>query len=206
MYNINTVTLTALTPHIYMKLNSLILLLLVLLQCLLCFLTTSIRADIGQYDFGDKSSETLTAKAWNALNEKDYQSVIVYTKKCISLYEAKAKMQQNHLRSFPEGDETFEYWALNDVATCYYILGEAYFAQKKYRKAKKAYEKVVRNLNYAQFYDPGGFFVKVADCCQKKLAAANSLLSITEKKNKTPEQPQLKKLDIREKLEEMSPH
>lgn len=133
------------------------------------------KADIGPYDYGDKSSQTLTSKAWQALESKDYKAVLAYTQKCISLYERQAIIQQNHLHKMPSLDEHFQYWALNDVATCYYLMGEAYFAQKKYEKARDAYEKVIRKFYFAQYYNPAGFAVKVADSCERKLVAVDVL-------------------------------
>lgn len=166
---------------------------------LIFFCLSLVYADIGGYDFGDKNSETLTAKAWNALNEKDYKAVLVYTKKCVSLYESRAKTQQNLLKDYPEGDNAFKQWALNDVGTCYYLMGEAYFAKKKYKLAKRAYSKVVRSLSFAQYYDPEGIHIKVVVSCRKKLVA---LEYIMKKDRKKKGRADFEKIDIRDKLEE----
>ncbi|MBI4355407.1 MAG: hypothetical protein HY597_03005 [Candidatus Omnitrophica bacterium] len=114
------------------------------------------------YDFGDYTSETLTTKAWQALDVKDYTAVELYTKKCISLYEADAVKQQGSLEEFAPKEKAFSFWALNDVGTCYFILGEALMAQARYEEARVAFEKVVNELSFAQCWDPKGWFWKVA--------------------------------------------
>jgi tetratricopeptide (TPR) repeat protein len=114
------------------------------------------------YDFGDYTSETLTVKAWGALDKSDHKGVELYTKKCIELYEEEAKKQQASLTEFAPKDKAFNYWALNDVATCYFILGESLMAQGRYQDAKAAFERIVNDLSFAQCWDPKGWFWKVA--------------------------------------------
>lgn len=114
------------------------------------------------YDFGDYTSETLTVKAWKALDAKDYQGVKIYTSKCIDLYEKDAKEQQAGLTDYAPKEKAFNYWALNDVATCYFIRGEALTAQGKTDEARAAFEKIVNELSFAQCWDPKGWFWKVA--------------------------------------------
>ncbi|MBI4354112.1 MAG: tetratricopeptide repeat protein [Candidatus Omnitrophica bacterium] len=114
------------------------------------------------YDFGDYTSETLTTKAWDALNQDDHQGVEVYVKKCINLYETEAKAQQAQLTDFATKDKAFSYWALNDVATCHFILGESLLKQKRYDEAKAAFERVINDFSFAQCWDPKGWFWKVA--------------------------------------------
>ncbi len=114
------------------------------------------------YDFGDYTSETLTKKAWDALNQGDHAGVEVYVKKCINLYEADAKGQQAKLADFAPKESAFSSWALNDVATCYFILGESLLQQKRYEEAKAAFERVINDFSLAQCWDPKGWFWKVA--------------------------------------------
>lgn len=114
------------------------------------------------YDFGDYTSATLTTKAWDALNQGDHQGVEVYVKKCINLYEAEAKAQQAQLADFATKDKAFSSWALNDVATCYFILGESLLKQKRYDEAKAAFERIINDFSFAQCWDPKGWFWKVA--------------------------------------------
>ena len=114
------------------------------------------------YDFGDYTSQTLTTKAWQSLERNDHKGVEIYTKKCIELYEGDAKKQQAAMTDYAPKDTAFNAWALNDVATCYFILGESLMAQKRYDEAKAAFERVVNDFLYAQCWDPKGWFWKVA--------------------------------------------
>ena len=114
------------------------------------------------YNFGDYKSETLTTKAWDALGQSDHKGVELYVKKCISLYEGQAKEQQGALSDFAPKEKAFDSWALNDVGTCYFILGESLAAQQRYPEAKAAFERVINDFSYAQCWDPKGWFWKVA--------------------------------------------
>lgn len=114
------------------------------------------------YDYGDYTSSTLTTKAWQGLGKKDYKGVELYVNKSIQLYEEEALEQQGQLDDFASKEEAFDFWALNDVATGYFILGEALMAQERYKEAKAAFERVVNDFSYAQCWDPKGWFWKVA--------------------------------------------
>ena len=126
-------------------------------------------AGTGTYEFGDFTSQTLTAKAWEALKLGDHAAVAVYTKTCIELYEAEANVQQASLRDFAPEARVFEFWALNDVATCYFILGESLRFQKRYPEAVVAFERVIRHFGFAQCWDPRGWFWKVAEGARVRL-------------------------------------
>ena len=122
-------------------------------------------------DFGDYKSSTLTTKAWEALGKKDLDSVLAYTKKCIELYEPKAKEMQSSLKEYPweNKDKIFSYWALNDIGTCFFIQGEAYKEAGKTEEAQKAYKTLVDNFYFSQCWDPQGWFWKPAEAAQQKL-------------------------------------
>jgi len=121
------------------------------------------------YDFGDYTSQTLTTKAWEVLAQNDAKGVELYTKKCIELYEGDAKKQQASLTEFAPKEKAFDNWALNDVATCYFILGESLMAQSRYAEAKAAFERVVNDFGFAQCWDPKGWFWKVAVASRGRL-------------------------------------
>ena len=124
----------------------------------------------GELDFGDFSSQTLTTKAWNALAAGDHAAVEAYARKCISLYEGKAVEQQASLTEFAASDKAFNYWALNDVATCYFILGKSYLAQGKVKEAQEAFRTIVDKFAYAQAWDTKGWFWKVAEGASDQLS------------------------------------
>ncbi len=122
-------------------------------------------------NFGDYRSVTLAIKAWGALAQNDIESVLAYTNKCISLYAAQASKMQAGLKDYASGsnDEIFKYWALNDVATCYFIQGEAYRAANMKDEAKEAFNKIIKDYSFGQCWDPKGWFWKPADAAKEKL-------------------------------------
>ena len=52
----------------------------------------------------------------------------------------------------------FNYWALNDVAACHFILGKAWDAKHDYAKAQQAFGQIAERYSLAQVWDPGGWF------------------------------------------------
>jgi len=124
-------------------------------------------------DFGDYTSMTLTVKGWEALANKDLDSVIAYTNKCLELYEAKAKEMQESMTEYAweSKDKIFSYWALNDVGTCLFIRGEAYLNAGNKEEAKKNFKKLVDDYYFSQCWDPKGWFWKPAEGAQQKLEA-----------------------------------
>lgn len=113
-------------------------------------------------DFGDYTSASLTAKAWRALETRNYRAVEMYTTRCIDLYGKEARAMQGKLQGFaPQGDE-FSYWALNDVGTCLFIRARALQRQGKSREADQVYREIVETYPSALCYDPAGWFWKVA--------------------------------------------
>lgn len=124
------------------------------------------------YNFGDFKSSTLATKAWQALNDKNLEAVVVYTNKCVELFGGEAAKMQASLTAYPSGDpsQIFAFWALNDVSTCFFIQGEAYRQAKQMDKAKAAFERVVKEFSYGQAYDPANkSFWKPADAAKDKL-------------------------------------
>lgn len=122
-------------------------------------------------DFGDYTSSALTVKAWEALAQNDLESVKTYVKKCLELYEAKAKEMQASLTEYPWGekDQVFAYWALNDVGTCLFIEGEALRKAGKMEEAKASYEKLLKEYSFAQCWDTNGWFWKPSEAAQRQL-------------------------------------
>jgi len=136
-----------------------------------CFPTAALA-----YNFGDYRSATLASKGWESLEEGDIEAVLAYTNKCLELYTAKAKEMQESLTEYPTGLEKdiFSYWALNDVATCLYIQGEAYRRADMLDEAKEAYQKIIDEVKFGQCWDVKGWFWKPAEAAQEKLAMIES--------------------------------
>lgn len=106
------------------------------------------------------TSEALTTAAWAAL-EPQPEEAIKHAQKCIDLFEDEAIEQQNALTEAPpEGQVTdeqkeaiFSNWALNDVATCYFIAGKASEKLGRVDDAKEAYQGA-QEFPYARTWDP----------------------------------------------------
>ena len=79
-------------------------------------------------------------------------------------------------KEYPRKDDGHKYWALNDVATSYFIMGNAYQGQQEWSQAKQAYKKVIEEYSYAQAWDIKGWFWKVS------VAAREELKKISRKK------------------------
>ncbi|MFA5059261.1 MAG: tetratricopeptide repeat protein [Candidatus Omnitrophota bacterium] len=128
------------------------------------------------YDFGDYRSTTLASKAWAALEKGDIEAVLAYTNKCMELYGEQAKKMQASLSDYPKGtnEEIFGFWALNDVATCLFIQGEAYRKAKMTDEAKEVFKKLMTEYTYGQCWDTKGWFWKPAEAAKEKLASIES--------------------------------
>lgn len=102
-----------------------------------------------ELDFGDRSSATLTTKAWKALEGKEYADAIAYAKKCVELYKDKAVEMQKELKEpAPTDDDkaASKKRALNDAGTCLFITGQALEKQDKGADAIKSYAEQTRQL------------------------------------------------------------
>lgn len=129
-------------------------------------------------DFGDFSSETLTTKAWSAMDRGDYDTAVIYTDKCIELYKDEAlkmqaeihmQRQNDNVKRKPTNQEIFDNWALNDVGTSYFIKGEALLNLGKKEEAVDAYKFVMNQLYYGKTWDPKGWFWSPAEAANKKV-------------------------------------
>jgi len=142
----------------------------VLFTAMLSFCAMDVFADEAPINFGDAQSSTLVGKAWQALARKDFKAVLAYTNKTISLYGGQAAKMQDYLSDYTCGfSETSKYGPLNDVATSYYIQGQAYQAANMNDKAKAAYDKLIRNYSLGQTFDPQSGFWKPTEAAEEKL-------------------------------------
>ncbi len=132
------------------------------------------------YNFGDYRSTTLATKAWDALEKNDIEAVLAYTNKCIELYGEQARKMQADLKDYPTGsnDDIFKYWALNDVATSYYIQGEAYRKANMKDESKEAFNKLIKDYSFGQTWDTKGWFWKPAEGAKEKLAMAEAGINL----------------------------
>ncbi len=120
-------------------------------------------------DYGDHSSVTLQVKAWEALGEGRYADAVKFTEKCAELYEEEARKMQASLSAKPSSDVVNDYWALNDVGTCYFIRGEALTKLRREAEAIAAFKVVRDELYYSQAWDPKGWHWAPADAAYPKI-------------------------------------
>jgi tetratricopeptide (TPR) repeat protein len=134
---------------------------------------TCLPAYAQQLDLGDHSSAAITAKAWDALNSKNYGNAVSYAKKCIEMYEKQAVEMQKELKEPVTGDKdaVSKMWALNDVGTCLFIMGQALEKQDKGMEALAAYKQLVEKVPFAQCWDPKGWFWKPAEGAKARVKA-----------------------------------
>lgn len=120
-------------------------------------------------DFGDYSSQTLSAKAWQALSANDHAAVIGYTSKCIEMFEAEAVKMQGQLTVKAPAEKAHDYWALNDVSICYFIRAQSKEAQEDSAGAVADYQVIVDKLFFGQCWDTKGWFWSPSDAAKVKV-------------------------------------
>jgi tetratricopeptide (TPR) repeat protein len=122
-------------------------------------------------DYGNMTSSTLVQRMWVSLASEDLEEVIAYNMKLARLYSGVAKDMQRTLKDYPQlpAENIHTYWALNDVATGEFIVGEAYRLKGKNEEALAAYKKVIADYWYGQCWDTNGWFWKPAEAAQQKI-------------------------------------
>lgn len=136
--------------------------------------TTPAASAAKSYDFGDQNSSTLATKAWAASAASDLAGVKAYTGRCFDLYQGTAASQQAALKGPPntgDKDAVYANWALNDVGTCYFILGQALEKAGDTAGATKAYQTLVDKFSYAECWDTKGWFWSPADAARGRIKA-----------------------------------
>lgn len=130
-----------------------------------------------------EDSDSYTALAWKYLRRERFDTAIFFAWECIRRFGTEAVRQQKlHVIKYkerlpklspdPEKNEGIlqKYWALYDVGTCCFIVGQAYEykadrvekrgnfqeARKLYDKAVKQYGMIVTDYPAAQCFDPSG--------------------------------------------------
>lgn len=110
-------------------------------------------------------NERLTKEAWEAYNKGKYQQAIKKAEECIDEFQPAAMRQQNELKEKstpapPDGQvppdkkkEIMNRGLLNDVATCWWIIGRSNEKLGKKEKAIQAFCNAAK-FTYARTYDP----------------------------------------------------
>lgn len=123
----------------------------------------------------------LTTAAWSAFNAKDYLHAITKAQECIDKFRGSADREQAELEKekappLPKGKVTevekqaiFVRGLLNDVGTCYFIIGRSAEYLDRKDIAQEAYTHAAR-YTYARTWDPGGWFWSPAEAAEDRLA------------------------------------
>lgn len=114
---------------------------------------------------GSFKNEQLTREAWKSLDAKNFDAAIKNAEECVALFQDEAIKEQKDLQDKgapapPKGkvakdekEKIFNRGLLNDVATCWFILGKAHTEKGDKVKAEKAFSKTLL-FPYARCYDP----------------------------------------------------
>ncbi len=113
-------------------------------------------------DYGDSNAQTLLNKAWRALKKKDFPAALAFTQRCFEFYGEEGKAMNAELSTYEPEVTASSKWALNDVGTCMFIMGEAYIQLEMYSEASRTYKILAEDYTYAQSWDPKGWFWKPA--------------------------------------------
>jgi hypothetical protein len=109
----------------------------------------------------------MTNEAWDAFNKKNYERAIAKANECISEFLGQANRKEKSLEqqnSDPPAtgkvsdkvkEKIFAFGPLNDVATCYFIIGRSYEFLGKVKEAREAYT-AAKRYEYARTWDPQG--------------------------------------------------
>ncbi len=94
------------------------------------------------------SSRNLTAWAWKNYNEENYEKAIEWANRCVYFWQARALTQSEGLTYYPGPKNDIDgvyarYWALNDVGTCWLIIGESYRHRGYNSEAEEAYKMLI---------------------------------------------------------------
>ncbi len=122
--------------------------------------------------FSQGSSDYVN-KAWSELGKRNFKSVYELTNECIDKFSQEADKLAATLSDFPAKDKESFYQVMNDVATCYFIKGEALMREGNTEEAKKAFKEVIQKYPFAQAWDPRGWFWSIKEKSEitlKKLA------------------------------------
>lgn len=131
------------------------------------------------------TSEDMTVRAWKALSRGDWDQAIAQAQATIEEWQSFAHQLQSrkmsevgHTIDYNGAEEErkniFKYWALNDVAACYFILGKALDAKKDYPHAAQAFQQIVNHFSLAQVWDPNGWFWAPIDAVRDEYVLADS--------------------------------
>ncbi len=112
--------------------------------------------------FSEDASDYVN-KGWAILGERQFSDVYKITDSCISEFSEIANASAKSLNNFPSKGEEDKYRIMNNVATCYFIKGEALMRDGKINEAKDVFKKVIAAYPFAQSFDPRGWYWSIKE-------------------------------------------
>ena len=141
-----------------------------LLKYLLIFLIALSSTLCSSISFSEEmSSKQFVTKAWELSSVKDMEALDAHVAKCVEVYGEEAKKLQLSLSKFPDKKDAEKYQSLNDVGTCLFVQAEAYMNTGQTDRALEAFDYIIREYNWAQAWDPRGWYWSVAEKAQASI-------------------------------------
>ncbi|MCD6093960.1 MAG: tetratricopeptide repeat protein [Candidatus Omnitrophica bacterium] len=138
-------------------------------------------ASEGANKISKENPKELIFNAWNSLSKKEYSDALKWTDECIAKFGEEAARQQISLSSFPPPQVESPYDILNCVGVAYFIQGKVFLAQGDEEKAKEKFLAVINQFGFSQWWDPKGWFWKVAEEAEREIQSTVNSLQSTEK-------------------------
>ena len=120
------------------------------------------------YCFPQDSSDYVN-KGWALRGEKKYEEAYKTIEECITKFSSEADKLAKSLSDFPPKGKENQYKAMNDIATCYFIKGEALRDEGKAEESKQAFQTIVERYPYSQAFDPRGWFWGLKETAEKAI-------------------------------------
>jgi len=128
----------------------------------ICFLLSVFCLLSSVFCYAQDSSDYVN-KAWARLGKREFSEVHTLVDECIKKYSSQAKDQAKVSGGFPTKGEEDNFKIMNDVATCYFIKGEALMREGKTEEARAAFTEVIDKYPYAQSFDPRGWYWSIKE-------------------------------------------
>ncbi len=110
-----------------------------------------------------ESSSEYVKKGWAVLGKRQFEEVYRVTDACIAEFSAAGQELARGLSDFPPKGEENKFQIMNDVATCYFIKGEALMRDGKTEEAKGVFREVISRYPFAQSFDPRGWYWSIKE-------------------------------------------
>ncbi|MFP6892140.1 MAG: glycosyl hydrolase [Opitutales bacterium] len=132
------------------------------------FLVLYFLLSIGQGAFAEEAYQ-VTAKAWSALGRKDWNAAVAHADRALKTWGSQARQTNSRLKGYASAKDAKKHSNLNEVGTCLMLKGDALRQKGDVKGANAAYELLLSDFQYAQVWDPKGWFWKPAEAARKNL-------------------------------------